>query len=184
MNDGMKLPVLEVKDGSVVANSRDVADYFGKRHYDVLRSIDLLDCSADFTERNFAFSGYIDPTGRSLKSIDMTKDGFTFLAMGFTGGKAARFKEAYIARFNAMEDELRGPRANPSSIEALQYPEDLALRIVAEARRNFSSKAPRELWFLLGLPVVPSMLAENEPPQLTLRLDGTFTASQSLPRAA
>ena len=30
----------------------------------------------------------------------MTRDGFTFLAMGFTGPRAAVFKEAYIEAFN------------------------------------------------------------------------------------
>jgi len=38
---------------------------------------------------------------------EMTKDGFAFLVMGFTGAKAAAFKEAYINQFNAMETELK-----------------------------------------------------------------------------
>ena len=38
----------------------------------------------------------------------ITRDGFTFLAMGFTGKIAAKFKEAYINAFNEMENKLRG----------------------------------------------------------------------------
>jgi phage regulator Rha-like protein len=38
----------------------------------------------------------------------VTRDGFAFLAMGFTGKKAAQFKERYIAAFNAMEKKLMG----------------------------------------------------------------------------
>lgn len=37
----------------------------------------------------------------------MTKDGFTSLAMGYKGALAAKFKEAYIARFNEMEAKLK-----------------------------------------------------------------------------
>ncbi len=40
--------------------------------------------------------------------FEMTKDGFVFLVMGFTGKKAAAFKEAYIAEFNRMEERLNG----------------------------------------------------------------------------
>ena len=87
-------------------SSRDVAEKFGKPHNDVLKNIRRLDCSAEFTAGNFSLSEYKDPTGRTLPQYLMTRDGFTFLAMGFTGAKAARFKEAYIAEFNRMEEEL------------------------------------------------------------------------------
>lgn len=100
----------------------------------MLRSIDCLDCSDSFTERNFAFSGYIDATGRNLRSVDMSKDGFTFLAMGFTGTKAARFKEAYIAQFNAMEAELRGLDDEPQIVP--YTPETEARLLVGQARRD------------------------------------------------
>ena len=36
----------------------------------------------------------------------MTKDGFVFLVMGFTGSKAAKFKEDYINAFNEMHDYI------------------------------------------------------------------------------
>jgi phage regulator Rha-like protein len=44
---------------------------------------------------------------RKEEAYNMTKDGFTFLAMGYIGSLAARFKEAYIQRFNEMEEALR-----------------------------------------------------------------------------
>ncbi|ENX6807224.1 Rha family transcriptional regulator, partial [Escherichia coli] len=46
-------------------------------------------------------------TGRKLPMYQITKNGFVFLVMGFTGKKAAAFKEAYIAEFDRMEAELR-----------------------------------------------------------------------------
>lgn len=112
-NDNPSEPSVFQKDGQVMTNSRDVAAYFGKLHKDVLRAIDKLDCSNDFTALNFEVSEYVDPTGRTLRSFDMTKDGFTFLVMGFTGKKAANFKEQYIALFNAMEATLRAAPTDP-----------------------------------------------------------------------
>lgn len=95
-----------VEHDKVWTTSRDVAAKFEKPHDKVLRSIRSLDCSPEFTAANFGVSEYKDPTGRTLPQYLMTRDGFTFLAMGFTGPKAARFKELYIAEFNRMEEEL------------------------------------------------------------------------------
>lgn len=95
-----------VEHDRVWTTSRDVAAKFEKNHRDVIRSVKNLDCSEEFTQRNFALSEYKDPTGRTLPQYLMTRDGFTFLAMGFTGPKAAHFKELYIAEFNRMEEEL------------------------------------------------------------------------------
>lgn len=102
-------PVVRVIDGQAVTTSLDLAEFFGKQHKDVLRKIDTLDCSFDFTQRNFAPSSYTDSTGRECRSYLLTRDGFFFVAMGFTGRRAAEFKEAYIAAFNAMEQRLRFP---------------------------------------------------------------------------
>lgn len=94
------------RDDKIWVSSRDVAEKFEKPHDKVLRSIRTLDCSPEFTAANFGVSEYKDPTGRTLPQYLMTRDGFTFLAMGFTGPKAAHFKELYIAEFNRMEEEL------------------------------------------------------------------------------
>jgi Rha family phage regulatory protein len=89
-------------------DSRYVAKEFGKRHGDVLRTIENLSApesglTPEFTQRNFAFSAYKDSTGRKLPCYALTRDGFTMLVMGFTGRKAMQFKEAYIRRFNEMD---------------------------------------------------------------------------------
>lgn len=91
-----------------VVTSLDIAETFGKRHADVLRDIDNLQCSNEFTERNFALSSYKDASGKSNKMYYITRDGFTLLVMGYTGEKAMKFKEAYIRQFNAMEKALIG----------------------------------------------------------------------------
>lgn len=61
-----------------------------------------------FTKANFGLSAYRDTTGRELPAYLLTRDGFTLLAMGFTGAKAMQFKVAYISAFNRMEQLLKG----------------------------------------------------------------------------
>ncbi len=92
----------------IVVSSRDIAETFEKRHADVLRDIENLSCSERFTERNFSLSSYKDSSGKSNKEYLLTRDGFTILAMGYTGEKAMKFKEAYIEQFNQMESMLQG----------------------------------------------------------------------------
>lgn len=85
------------------ANSLMVAKMFGKDHNKVLRDIRELDCSEEFSLSNFGQSTYTDERGKRQPCVNMTRDGFTFLVMGYRGKKAAQFKVAYIRRFNQME---------------------------------------------------------------------------------
>lgn len=87
-------------------NSKNVADVFNKQHRHVLRDIENLDCSKEFRESNFGLSTYTSEQNKQLPCVEMTKDGFTFLCMGYRGKRAAQFKEAYIAEFNRMADSL------------------------------------------------------------------------------
>jgi len=57
-------PIVTIRNGKVFANSRDVADFFGKRHDNVLQSIDRLDCSEKFRSLNFQESSLEVETGR------------------------------------------------------------------------------------------------------------------------
>lgn len=104
--------LVTVSNDQVVTTSLKIAEVFEKRHCEVLRSIRNNECSAVFQERNFAFSFYLRklPNNATKKEpmYYITRDGFTFLAMGFTGKIAARFKEAYINAFNEMERKLSG----------------------------------------------------------------------------
>lgn len=103
-------PVVQIRDGEAFANSRDVAAFFGKRHADVMRTIEnLVEQDPDLGVRNFAQGSYCLPeTGsQEHRCYDMDRDGFTYLAMGFTGARALQYKKRYVAAFNAMEAELR-----------------------------------------------------------------------------
>ena len=100
----MKLVTRE--NGNLSTTSKVVADVFGKTHRDVLRAIKLIDCSNEFSARNFAQSDYKTARGKVYQCYNITRDGFAFLCMGFTGKKAAEWKEKYITAFNDMESGL------------------------------------------------------------------------------
>ncbi|WP_392738425.1 Rha family transcriptional regulator [Serratia ureilytica] len=103
-------PTVTIHNGKAITTSLDVANFFNKQHKHVLDKISSLDCSPEFTSANFSADVQTIEIGngarRESKIYEMTKDGFVFLVMGFTGKKAAAFKEAYIAEFNRMENEL------------------------------------------------------------------------------
>jgi Rha family phage regulatory protein len=115
-------PSIAVINGTIKTTSLKVAEHFGKQHKHVLRKIQTLDCSLNFTESNFGLSEYIDESGKSNPYYEMTKDGFVFLAMGFTGKQAAQWKEAYINAFNAMADKLNSNTSQYiTEFEAYQF---------------------------------------------------------------
>lgn len=106
---------LAVNDGRVTTTSRQIATHFEKRHTDVLRAIAKLECSEEFSRRNFASAHYLDEQGKPRQEYTLTRDGFVFLCMGFTGKEAAQWKEKYIAAFNAMESKLLRTLPAPSA---------------------------------------------------------------------
>lgn len=143
---------VRVSNDQVVVSSRDVARVFEKDHKDVLKSIRNLGCSPVFNGRNFALVEYLDAKGESRPEYLMTRDGFTLLAMGYTGDRAMQFKEAYIAEFNRMEGELQAKRLHakfhiPDNLpDALSLAADLA-RKRAEAEKQVRLLAPKaEAW--------------------------------------
>ena len=95
-----------IQNQQVRTDSLKVAEIFSKNHKDVLRKIESLDCSPEFTSAQFCAHVKSVEIGngatRESKYYEMTKDGFIFLVMGFTGEKAAQIKEAYIKAFNSM----------------------------------------------------------------------------------
>ncbi|CEO39096.1 Rha family transcriptional regulator [Photobacterium kishitanii] len=103
----------------LVTDSLMVSKHFSKQHKHVLSKIESLDCSEVFTSANFSAHTKKITAGivvRDSKVYQMTKDGFMFLVMGFTGKRAAAVKEAYINAFNLMVEQLtKKPVAEPVS---------------------------------------------------------------------
>lgn len=113
-------PGLEIVEGHITTTSNQVAEHFGKAHRSVLLAIRRLECSEEFRLHNFAQSSYINEQGKEQPRYRLTRDGFVFLAMGFTGKEAAKWKEAYIAAFNKMEAELLAKTTRPHN-PAIDY---------------------------------------------------------------
>lgn len=103
----VKVERIEKQEVTVVS-SLDVAETFEKEHRRVLQDIRELQCSDSFWQHNFVQSEYLNEQKHKQPMYIMTRDGFTMLAMGYTGEKAMKFKEAYIRQFNEMEKVLRG----------------------------------------------------------------------------
>lgn len=103
-----------MKDQQAVTDSLKVADAFNKKHKNVMQSIDNKIHSAENPaqfKKMFVEATYQDASGKSNRMYYMNRDGFTFIAMGFTGRKADDFKLKYIQAFNEMEKQIRQPKS-------------------------------------------------------------------------
>ncbi len=107
---------ISINGDQITTTSLKVAEFFSKRHTHILDKIKTLDCSGEFASANFSAHEELVLAGavkRKSKVYQMTKDGFMFLVMGFTGKKAALIKEAYINAFNQMANKLYGLPTKP-----------------------------------------------------------------------
>lgn len=113
-----------VNNNRVVVSSLDIAEHFGKDHKNVLQNIrDIL------VAENSATKFYQETTyqnrGKDYKEYLMNRDGFSLLAMGFTGKKALQWKLKYIQAFNEMEETLKQgyleEPINPSELHCKTY---------------------------------------------------------------
>ena len=96
-----------LQDKQAVTTSLRIAEVFEKRHDNVISSIESLEKDVLNFKEMFHESKTLDSYKRERKTYFMNRDGFTLLAMGFTGKKALKFKLEYIEAFNKMEDKLR-----------------------------------------------------------------------------
>jgi Rha family phage regulatory protein len=95
-----------IHEDKPMVSSQLVSEKFGKVHAKLVVDIEKLHCSKEFKVANFRTCFFTNKMNREYKGYMMTKDGFAFLCMGFTGKKAAEWKEKYIKAFNAMESQL------------------------------------------------------------------------------
>lgn len=117
--------LISVENNEPITSSLIVADVFGKQHKHVLRDIDriigdinqspILDSDPLFVKTLYVS----EVNGQSYPMYQMNRDGFTLLAMGFTGPKAFEWKLKYIAAFNEMERRLKAPKDDRLEIAKL-----------------------------------------------------------------
>ena len=143
--------VLSTQNGEPVASSREIAKRFGKNHRDVLRAIeDILEgvrkIAQTPTEEGLPKNGdtpmffkteYTHPQNHQKYPMYlMNRDGFSLLAMGFTGKEAVQWKLKYIAAFNAMEQQLAARHAQQQTLQDACI--KAALQSVSEAQKSLS----------------------------------------------
>lgn len=165
--------VFKGKNSQALTNSLLVAEKFGKTHDNVLKAIrNIVDGGVVKNNETpmFVESTYFNQqNGQDYPLFVMNRDGFTLLAMGFTGKRAMQFKLDYIAAFNAMENELRKPKSL-SQLEILQgsvnalVEHDKRLRAV-EQRLNDIDKEREENGRLL----LEAKLSDIPTPQQSVR---------------
>lgn len=153
MIDTMNNLVFKGHNGQALTNSLLVAEKFGKEHSDVLKAIDALCCKmAENQCKGYFADTSIEipqPNGgvRHSRIVVMTRDGFTLLAMGFTGEKALKFKLDYINAFNQMEETIKsgGHHVPGSSREALLLAAEQQARI-EEQQKMIEANRPKVLF--------------------------------------
>lgn len=131
-------------DGHVYTTSLAIAKVFDRKHYNVLRDIKSLNCSAEFHALNFECMSHEVTIGNGATRTEdcyrITRDGLTILAFGYTGRLAMQFKEAYIRRFNELEQTLLNRPAIPELTEAKALLSEADRRLTAIQRVKRDAK--------------------------------------------
>ena len=113
-----------IQNNQIVVSSKDLAEHFGKQHKDVLENIHNI-LAAENSATKFYQETTYQNRGKDYKEYLMNRDGFSLLAMGFTGKKALQWKLKYIQAFNEMEETLKQgyleEPVNPSELHCKTY---------------------------------------------------------------
>lgn len=111
--------LVKIENQQIVTDSRQIAENFGKQHKHVIEAIENIKAENSALTSFFYEGTYKAGTGKSYKMYLMNRDGFTLLAMGFTGKQALEWKLKYIKAFNDMEAELKAKQEPKSQIDIL-----------------------------------------------------------------
>lgn len=184
---GAPAPVIAVVDGIPTTTSVDIARHFGKQHRNVVQAIEgLIVQLPSEALLNFQHGSYTLPeTGsQQHKLYRLTRDGFTLLAMGFTGKKALAFKLAYIDAFNKMEAELQKPAHDAERVrQAFELASEVgavAARTVFEALIQGKEASLQDRWmFCMGH---PNRNGVAEPWAKPIQGDAMVVSLKDLPR--
>lgn len=160
MIDTMNNLVFKGQNNQALTNSLLVAEKFGKEHRNVIRAIEDIVCAQNCAQTDnqqlakmFALVEYDVPLNNGTGAVRkapmyvMNRDGFTLLAMGFTGEKALKFKLDYINAFNQMEETIKsGGHHVPGSFrEALLLAAEQQARI-EEQQKMIEANRPKVLF--------------------------------------
>lgn len=136
-------PSVSLHAGRPATTSLEVAQFFGKRHDNVLRDIAALlsQLPENSLQLNFEETYQEQETPLGVKQVRMFilyRDGFMLLVMGYTGKKALAMKLAYIEAFNRMEEELARQKEAARNItqDIVDFPGTLSITPSSVADRK------------------------------------------------
>lgn len=168
--------VFKGNDGQALTNSLLVSKKFEKKHSHVLDAIRKIITTAENSAvlKMFAGSQYVNEQNKEQPMYVMNRDGFTLLAMGFTGKQAMQFKIDYIGEFNRMEKEIKeganliNKPTTPAQMFALQAQINLdnENRLNALEKKVESMEAEREE---NGRLLLEAQVSSNTVPAMSLR---------------
>jgi len=162
-------PVVQIENGQPITTSVEVARVFEKRHDHVLDSIKtLLAQLGDVNHPNFRAVNYTDQKGESRPAYHLTRDGFTLLAMRFTGKRALAFQVAYIKAFNQMEAALADAAPAQQALPLPPAPEPhkalspaVAQEIAAQASQSILDALQRQNMLVDWAQVIDALTDRN-----------------------
>ena len=127
--------LIQVNDtnGQLVVSSRQIAEHFGKRHDNVIA--DVKNLVPEISGAKLFFESTYENRGKQYPEYLMNRDGFSLLAMGFTGKKALEWKLKYIQAFNDMEKKLKASPSLPKTFAE-------ALRLAAAQAEELEAARP------------------------------------------
>jgi Rha family phage regulatory protein len=100
----VSLVAIDQHHKKVITSTVQIADYFGKRHSNVIRRLTAL---SEIGLLKIEPSYYLNEQAKKQKYYELNRDQFLLVVMGFTGSKADQFKADFIQLFNQQETELR-----------------------------------------------------------------------------
>ncbi|WP_083821332.1 Rha family transcriptional regulator [Sphingomonas sp. S17] len=158
--------LVAIVGGEVVADSRDVAEAFGRHHRHVLRDIgDLVERRPDLAPtfgRKVARIDIGSGAKRDTHYYTMNRKGFVVLVGGFKGDRALDFRIAFYDAFERMEAMLRRIADDERALSAPVQPAILddhdrlrnAIAFVRAAHVAKRCVVARRAWAVAGLPDV------------------------------
>lgn len=131
-----------------VTTSLKVAEVFEKNHRDVMEKIRNLTAENSAVKKMFVEDNYLNNRNQQQPMYYMNRDGFTLLAMGFTGSKAMEFKLKYIDAFNQMENQIKEAQFRlPTNFDEMT----LMLSNVMEGQEKKIEEQGKKVDFLMDL---------------------------------
>ena len=171
--------VFQDTEGQPLTNSVLVAEKFDRRHDNVYQAIGkLLITCPEKLGHLFIESSYIDIQGKDRPMYIMNRDGFTLLAMGFTGKKALQFKLDYIEAFNKMEKAIKEVPILPSPIDVTVLKQLVETTQVMAAQINQMQSELTRQRELLTIPTLQNPLISTSEQRISPRQCKYYTVKQ------